>query len=168
MISRESALVLCATHYAITVSPRATKIASAVSISTRDIYDWVDSGEWAQGLAFWGHPNPNRKPIGYQRHKKRQRIERKTTESKQQPPYSVCKKELKDALYESQNGQCNGCRLHLPVRILTFDHILPRSKGGTNETENLQLLCNACNLMKGAGTQAELIALLYEQGVLHA
>ena len=41
-----------------------------------------------------------------------------------------------------------------------------RVKGGTDHEENLQLLCNYCNSLKGTGTQAELIVTLKEQGML--
>lgn len=35
---------------------------------------------------------------------------------------------------------------HLPME---FDHIIPLSKGGKTELENLQLLCRNCNRKKG-------------------
>lgn len=32
--------------------------------------------------------------------------------------------------------------------LMTIDHIVPKSKGGTNDLENLQPMCNACNARK--------------------
>ena len=68
-------------------------------------------------------------------------------------------------LYDEQNGRCNGCRIFLPPRNLEIDHIVPRAKGGSDEFENLQLLCGACNGMKGARTQGELLADLEKRGL---
>lgn len=33
---------------------------------------------------------------------------------------------------------------------LTIDHVIPKSKGGTNDPTNLQTLCHDCNRIKGA------------------
>ena len=55
-------------------------------------------------------------------------------------------------LYESQQGRCNGCGNGYEPKDLTLDHIKPRSKGGGNETDNLQLLCHNCNSIKGNKT----------------
>ena len=33
-----------------------------------------------------------------------------------------------------------------------MEHIIPRSRGGTDELANLALSCSACNLAKGAAT----------------
>lgn len=72
----------------------------------------------------------------------------------------------KHMLYGIQEGQCNGCRWPMPFRNMTIDHIVPRSKGGTDDSDNLQLLCGACNSAKGIGTQEALITKLREEGTL--
>jgi site-specific DNA-methyltransferase (adenine-specific) len=58
-------------------------------------------------------------------------------------------KSVKERLYKEQNGLCNGCKIQFEIRNLEIDHIIPRSKGGGNYYENYQLLCGACNKMKG-------------------
>ena len=63
-------------------------------------------------------------------------------------------------MYGEQEGHCNGCRIHFPFRNLTVDHVVPRSKGGTDHRENLQLLCGACNSLKGSGSHAEFLTKL--------
>ena len=68
-------------------------------------------------------------------------------------------------LFGKQEGLCNGCKTAFPYRNLTIDHIVPRSKGGTDHIDNLQLLCGACNSTKGTGTQEELIAKLIRDGI---
>lgn len=81
------------------------------------------------------------------------------------PPAAVDNRRL---LFGQQEGRCNGCCVSFPFRNLTVDHIVARSKGGTDHIDNLQLLCGACNSTKGTGTQAELIAKLRQQGILRA
>ena len=58
-------------------------------------------------------------------------------------------------LYGEQEGVCAGCDTHFPFRVMEVDHILPRSKGGTDHADNLQLLCSGCNRSKGGRTMAE-------------
>ena len=72
----------------------------------------------------------------------------------------------KHTLFGKQEGLCNGCRTQFPFRNMTIAHIVPKSQGGTDHEDNLQLLCGACNSTKGQGTQAELISRLKAQGVL--
>ncbi len=58
-------------------------------------------------------------------------------------------------LYGEQEGVCIGCETHFPFRVMEVDHILPRSRGGTDHADNLQLLCSGCNRSKGGRTMAE-------------
>ena len=58
-------------------------------------------------------------------------------------------------LYGEQEGVCAGCETHFPFRVMDVDHMLPRSKGGTDHPDNLQLLCSGCNRSKGGKTMAE-------------
>ena len=57
--------------------------------------------------------------------------------------------ENKKRLYGEQAGNCNGCDQHFQLQNLTVDHIIARSKGGTDHIDNLQLLCGHCNSVKG-------------------
>ena len=58
-------------------------------------------------------------------------------------------------LYGEQESVCIGCKTHFPFRVMDVDHILPRSRGGTDHPDNLQLLCSGCNRSKGSKTMAE-------------
>ena len=69
----------------------------------------------------------------------------------------------KEALYKGQNGKCNGCGTKFPIRNMTVDHIRAFSKGGGERLTNLQLLCGACNSLKGSGTMGELRKKLRQQ-----
>lgn len=46
-------------------------------------------------------------------------------------------------------GRCALCGATKNERPLDVDHILPKSKGGKNVYENLQVLCSKCNRSKG-------------------
>ena len=58
-------------------------------------------------------------------------------------------------LYGEQEGVCVGCETHFPFKVMEVDHVLPKSRGGTDHIENLQLLCSHCNRSKGNKTMAE-------------
>jgi len=44
---------------------------------------------------------------------------------------------------------CFWCECLLPLDILTLDHLMPKSKGGSNNMENLRLSCRRCNQSRG-------------------
>ena len=58
-------------------------------------------------------------------------------------------------LYGQQEGVCTGCNIHFPYGGMSIDHKHPQSKGGTDELDNLQMLCMRCNSSKGNKTMAE-------------
>lgn len=73
-------------------------------------------------------------------------------------------KENKTWLYGEQQGYCHGCGDHFEMRILEIDHIIPKSKGGTDHRSNLQLLCSHCNRVKGNRSQEYLLKCLTDKG----
>jgi 5-methylcytosine-specific restriction endonuclease McrA len=44
---------------------------------------------------------------------------------------------------------CQYCRHPSPAEELTFDHVIPRSRGGQTSWRNVVAACTACNLKKG-------------------
>ena len=71
----------------------------------------------------------------------------------------------KHTLYGKQEGLCVGCRVMFPFRNMTVDHVVPQSRGGSDHIDNLQLLCGACNSMKGSGSQEVFFARLTQKGL---
>jgi 5-methylcytosine-specific restriction endonuclease McrA len=45
--------------------------------------------------------------------------------------------------------QCQYCGGSFPSHDLTFDHVVPRSRGGRTTWENVVTACSGCNLLKG-------------------
>ncbi len=70
---------------------------------------------------------------------------------------------IKQMLFKRQDGRCAGlCHddeigREFPIDIFEIDHIKPRSKGGRDIDENLQLLCSTCNGRKGNRTMTKLL-----------
>ena len=71
----------------------------------------------------------------------------------------------KHTLYGKFEGICQGCLLSFPFRNMTIDHVIPSSRGGTDHIDNLQLLCGACNSVKGNGSNEEFLVKLRGMGL---
>ena len=68
----------------------------------------------------------------------------------------------KHVLFGQQEGLCAGCKGDFAFRNFTIDHVVPQSRGGTDHLDNLQLLCGACNSVKGDRPMEYLMARLAE------
>lgn len=56
--------------------------------------------------------------------------------------------DIKEAVYEEQQGICKICGEHFEIDEMEADHIIPWSKGGKTIKENCQMLCVHCNRTK--------------------
>lgn len=64
---------------------------------------------------------------------------------------SLMTKELKQQIKIRDRYTCQCCGKYMPDEVgLHIDHIVPVSKGGKSIPSNLQVLCDKCNLKKGA------------------
>lgn len=66
---------------------------------------------------------------------------------KEQNTHGEIPQHIKNAVFQRDRGMCVQCGYF--GEYIEYDHILPRSKGGANTVDNLQLLCRGCNLKKG-------------------
>lgn len=65
---------------------------------------------------------------------------------------------LRVQVLDRDNSTCQLCGATLNDGVkLHVDHIIPVSKGGTNDLDNLQTLCEQCNLGKGDLTDLNMV-----------
>ncbi len=56
---------------------------------------------------------------------------------------------LRTQVFERDEYRCVTCG---DYHNLTVDHVVPESKGGPTELDNLQTMCRSCNSKKGTRT----------------
>lgn len=59
------------------------------------------------------------------------------------------KEKTKQAIYLKYDGHCAYCGCVLKINNMTVDHLVPKSKGGRSDINNLLPTCRACNQKKG-------------------
>ena len=68
--------------------------------------------------------------------------------------------ELRELLYTVYGTPCKYCGKKLDTNTLVLDHIIPISKGGSSNINNLQTICRTCNGIKGALEEYQFLTLL--------
>lgn len=68
-------------------------------------------------------------------------------------PRSIAK-----SVADRANGRCEYCRTHESIQVATFhiEHVIPPSRGGSSELQNLAWACPRCNLHKSDRVAVEL------------
>lgn len=67
-------------------------------------------------------------------------------------------------LWEKTGGHCAYCgRLFASPLEMTVDHVIPKSRGGSNDKSNRLPACQRCNIAKGARPLSALRSLLARQ-----
>jgi HNH endonuclease len=54
------------------------------------------------------------------------------------------------AVYGMAEGHCKSCKTFVPFEDMTIDHVIPLSRGGKHQYNNVQMLCLHCNVTKGS------------------
>lgn len=68
-------------------------------------------------------------------------------------------------IFARDGHRCQYCSKHLPSSELSFDHVVPRSRGGETTWENIVCACISCNVKKGGRTPQEAHMKLVRQPV---
>ena len=59
-------------------------------------------------------------------------------------------KRIRQLIYDFYGQKCKYCDKILNINTFVFDHIIPISKGGSSNKDNIQLICKTSNGMKGS------------------
>jgi hypothetical protein len=58
-------------------------------------------------------------------------------------------------IYARDKGKCQYCGLKVTPSEFTYEHVVPQSRGGKTNWENIVVACTPCNQRKGDKTPAE-------------
>lgn len=127
-------------------------------------YNKADSEKYIEkyGELFKGYTFRELKPVAKVRAKKRRgistyiEIDRLTEEDVVLEQRIVFNQKTRSAIFEKYKGKCAICGQELDKEKFEVDHILPLSRGGTNDLDNLQCTCSMCNRLKGDYTDEEM------------
>jgi hypothetical protein len=110
-----------------------------------------------RGKFYWDNDNLNREAIYAllvtRQQRETQRIDRAqqtvamSSQSRRATSRASIPDDVKQYVWTRDGGRCRNCWGNTELQ---YDHVIPISMGGSNEPENLQILCGPCNRRKGA------------------
>lgn len=103
---------------------------------TRDLYRLVC--ETNDLRPVWAHLNSQKWGVAYE------------------PFLELCKETCSCCGSKLDYGLGKNNKNKLDVNTPSTDHIRPRSLGGTNELDNLWIICNRCNILKNNSTPEDI------------
>jgi 5-methylcytosine-specific restriction endonuclease McrA len=68
-------------------------------------------------------------------------------------------------IFLRDGNRCQYCGIRFPTQQLSLDHVLPRSRGGLTNWENIVCACLGCNVRKGGRTPSEAHMRLFKKPV---
>lgn len=74
--------------------------------------------------------------------------------------YKVTLDELRKLVNNNYNKKCKYCKKLLRINNYQIDHLIPISKGGPSNIENLEIICATCNRIKGSLSYKHFMLLL--------
>lgn len=108
---------------------------------------WLEKNKEKMDIWFAKWHEENRERIRANAHMKRKF---KSETERHFTPTDVMRK------FIAQQGACQYCKVDV-VDDYHIDHIIPVSKGGTNDAKNIQILCPTCNRKKHATLEADFL-----------
>jgi 5-methylcytosine-specific restriction endonuclease McrA len=61
----------------------------------------------------------------------------------------------REGIFMRDHGQCQYCATKVSRSAFQYEHVIPRSQGGTTTWTNIVVACDACNQKKGGRTPAQ-------------
>jgi len=73
---------------------------------------------------------------------------------------TITLEELRTLTYQKYGTKCKYLDRVLKIDTMVYDHIIPISKGGNSNIDNIQIICRAANNIKGSLLESDLYILL--------
>jgi len=90
----------------------------------------------------------------------KRKLEKQLPIDSQKPQHNLIPKLVRNEVYSRADGKCEICGRPLTMDNFTIDHIIPKSRSGTDELLNLRCTCKKCNQLKADSLDSEMLATL--------